>query len=132
MDASNRNTDTTLHAEYTRYYSGGIAGKIYALVMQRLNKNKIQRFFANDVIRRADKYTPFKTGVMKNTARVINNGKSIEYVQPYSVYQWYGKEWWNFSNNESGLRGPYWINRMWADEGDEIIKEVEAFVNGNN
>ena len=31
-------------------------------------------------------------------------------------------------NNWNGKRGPYWVERMWADNGDTICRELENFI----
>lgn len=92
------------------------------LLKRNLNKNgKGQRFFTHEVRRLADPYVPFLTGVLKNTA--TEETSRIVYNTPYARKQYY-------TNPGNGLRGPHWIERMWADRGKEIVKATAAYCGG--
>lgn len=92
------------------------------LLKRNLNANgKAQKFFTHEVRRISDPYVPFLNGIMKNTA--VEKASSIEYVQPYARRQFY-------ENRGDGLRGKEWIQRAWADRGDEIVRSVSNFVGG--
>jgi len=82
-----------------------------------------QHSFVRKVYRRAEKYTPFKTGALKN--QVIIRPDSLDYRMPYAVYQWHGRGMHNYSNNASGLRGSHWLDRMYIAEQKEIKREVK-------
>lgn len=114
-----------------------------------------QRFFTGEIMRASDPYTPFDTGVLKNTAQ--NLGDSIYYNTPYARYMWYGKlmvdpithkgaffnenyGFWSRPNTPKvltdtdlvyhggGKRGSYWVNRAWIDNKDTIIKSTENYI----
>jgi len=114
-----------------------------------------QRFFTNEVMRASDPYTPFDTGVLKNTAQ--NCGDNIYYNVPYARYVWYGKlmvdpkthkgaffsedyGFWSRPNTPKLLtdvdleyhggakRGAYWVNRAWIDNKDSILKATKDYI----
>lgn len=92
------------------------------LLKRNLNKNGAgQRFFTHEVRRLSDPYVPFLTGVLKNTATEEVN--RITYNTPYARRQYY-------ENPGTGLRGPHWTERMWADRGKEIVKATAAYCGG--
>ena len=92
------------------------------LLKRSLNKNGAgQRFFTHEVRRLSDPYVPFLTGVLKNTATEDVN--RITYNTPYARRQYY-------ENPGTGLRGPHWTERMWADRGKEIVKATAAYCGG--
>ena len=92
------------------------------LLKRSLNKNGAgQRFFTHKVRRLSDPYVPFLTGVLKNTATEEVN--RITYNTPYARRQYY-------ENPGTGLRGPHWTERMWADRGKEIVKVTAAYCGG--
>ena len=92
------------------------------LLKRSLNKNGAgQRFFTHEVRRLSDPYVPFLTGVLKNTA--TEEVDRITYNTPYARRQYY-------ENPGTGLRGPYWTERMWADRGKEIISATAAYCGG--
>lgn len=94
------------------------------LLKRSLNKNGAgQRVFTHEVRRLSDPYVPFLTGVLKNTATEEVN--RITYNTPYARRQYY-------ENPGTGLRGPHWTERMWADRGKEIVKAVAEYCGGKS
>lgn len=92
------------------------------LLKRSLNKNGAgQQFFTHEVRRLSDPYVPFLTGALKNTATEEVN--RITYNTPYARRQYY-------ENPGTGLRGPHWTERMWADRGKEIISATAAYCGG--
>lgn len=119
---------------------------------------KAQRFFSDSVMRHADKYVPFRTGVLKNSAQVVASGDAITYTTPYARYMWYGKlmvdpitgkgafhdprtgRFWSrpgvqkiptnrdLEYNGAPERGAKWVEHMWTIEGESIVEEVERFI----
>ena len=132
-------------------------------LLKRLNlesSGKVQQFFTNEVIRHSDKYVPFSSGVLKNSAMPSPDFESIIYTTPYARYHWFGKlmvdpitkkgafyspeyGFWSrpmtpkeltdtdMSYQGAPLRGSHWTERMWIDEGEEIIRSVEHFIERN-
>lgn len=116
---------------------------------------RAQQFFTSKVHEYAGPYTPMQTGMfMKN----VKEGENyILYKSPFANYLWNGKKFvdpkykigaffkpsygfWSRPDilkeatdidlNYTGapMRGPFWINRMWADKSDEIIETVQKFI----
>ena len=70
-----------------------------------------QKYIDSECIRRMDKYTKRDTGALIKSATTntrIGSGKIIQRT-PYARIQYY-----NFQavNNDTGLRGPFWFERM--------------------
>ena len=94
-------------------------------LQKRLEKAgwRTQMYLVRQVAKRADKYTPFKTGNLKDTVQI--NHDNLRYRMPYAIYQWHGRGMVNYSNNESGLRGSHWVDRMYIAEQREIKRDVK-------
>lgn len=63
-------------------------------ILRKLGLNEggpVQNFFANELMRKSDPYVPMDSTTLKGSARVVENGKFIEYNTPYARYHWYGK-----------------------------------------
>lgn len=123
----------------------------------------LTRKLATEIIRHADDYAPFRTGVLKDSAYYKDG--YIVYDTPYAHYMYFGKlyvdpitkkgaffsEDYGFwsrkgvkkelstrdlnypSHNETGLRGSFWVERMWDAQGKDILKAFERGLdNGNN
>ncbi len=91
---------------------------------------RAQQFFTNEVARKANPYIPFKDGGLKDK-QVRIEPDCIIYYAPYARKQYYenkgnGKQ----GTSKGGLRGKLWLQRMWADHGNEIVKSVASFVGG--
>ncbi|MGL5718015.1 MAG: minor capsid protein [Paraclostridium sp.] len=103
------------------------------LMKRNLEKNgSAQRFLTSEIKRLSHPYTPFMNGPLKNQA-VVGDG-TLTYNQIYAKYQWYGKsklgKSFTYGRNGSGLRGPKWVLRMWADRGNEVVESVAKYVGG--
>lgn len=119
---------------------------------------RAQSFFTNEVMRLSDDYVPLDSGMLKNNVSIFSDKTGFEYNSPYARYQWYGMlmvdektgkgaffnpsyGFWSRPktpkiidpqgrklNNVNGIRGPYWVERMWADRGNEICKALEEYI----
>lgn len=90
-----------------------------------------QYFFTDECAKRSDKYVPFDTGLLRDTKFITTD--YYEYIQPYATRQYYenegnGKE----GTSRGGLRGKYWVERMWSAEEDEIIRAVQDYLDRRN
>ena len=115
------------------------------------SSNAAQKYLASEVQRLCDPYVPMQQGMLKNQHTIAQDGSSITYTQPYAHYQYYGKFMGpNYETNKgwrSGkapkhytgddltyhgapMRGPRWDQRMMADKGDELERNLEAFIKG--
>ena len=73
--------------------------------------------------------------LLKNSAKIIDEGTAIEYNTPYARYHWFGKlmigskpkTLTNIDMNYRGapMRGPKWVERAWANNMEAIIRAVE-------
>lgn len=122
---------------------------------------KSQKFFTSEIIRLSDKYVPFRTGVLKNSVHPEPDYSAILYTTPYARYHWFGKLMvdpitgkgsffdaqeglhWSRPNTQkvltdrdmqyqgAPLRGPFWTERMWETEGDQILESTRLFIERN-
>lgn len=93
---------------------------------------RVQRFFTNTCYKKMTKYVPKDEGFLRGTVSV--KADSITYKVPYASYQYYGRRF--DSRNKRKVKkyttpgtGPYWDKRMWSIEGNDVVKETQAFVN---
>ena len=90
----------------------------------------VQLFVDTEIIKHSDPYVPFDTGMLKNSAwfaSEIGQGRII-YDTPYAKKMYNAPEGTNFQNGP--LRGAQWVERMWADHGDEIIQGATKIAGG--
>lgn len=101
------------------------------LLKRGLEKNgKAQQFFTNEIARMANPYVPFQSGNLKDIQVSILPGQ-IQYLAPYAKRQYYSNRGLGQEGIcRGGLRGKQWINRMWADQGKNIVSSVCKFVGG--
>ncbi len=89
-----------------------------------------------------DPYIPFETGILKNNKRYPDKS-SILYATPYAHYHYKGKKAIGpsrpkgirrtISNEDmryqgAPKRGPEWDKRMMNDKEQEVLKELQNFV----
>lgn len=75
---------------------------------------------AQQVRRRCDKYVPYDTGRLKNTAEISPDGRSISYPQEYAAAQY--RKYYHHSDPN---RGPHWEKRMLLNEKPQLLAEFE-------
>ena len=90
---------------------------------------KAQIYIDSECVRRMDKYTKKDTGALIKSVTMntkIGSGKIVQRT-PYARLQYY-----NFQavNNDTGLRGPFWFERMKKDNIGDIKKGVERITGG--
>ena len=86
-------------------------------------------FIDTEIIKHSDPYVPFVTGMLKNSAWLaseIGHGKII-YDTPYAEKMYTSPEL-NFQ--DAPMRGAFWVERMWADRGDEIVTGAAKLAGG--
>ena len=116
---------------------------------------KVQKYFVNRVAQRMDRYVPIRDG---NLRKYVIDGNLIIYNQPYAHYMYKGEVYGpNIPIFKDGVivrwispkqkhptgrpidysqsiargheyAGPYWDQRMWSAEKDELAKEIQKFV----
>lgn len=115
---------------------------------------RVQAFFTNTCYKHMDKYVPMDLGNLRNNVDVQTD--KITYESPYARYQYYGKKmvmangksayyspdygFWSEKGEKKTLTnedlvyhtpgtGPFWDKRMVSAEIDQVVKEVQDFVN---
>ena len=91
---------------------------------------RVQKFFTNTCYKHMDKYVPKDNGDLRTNVDIQSN--SITYESPYAEYQYYGIR--NdgthiVQNYTTPGTGPYWDKRMVSAEMQDVIKEVQNYVN---
>ena len=91
---------------------------------------RVQKFFTNTCYKHMDKYVPKDEGNLRTIVDVESN--SITYESPYAKYQYYGMR-------DDGTHvvkkyttpgtGTYWDKRMVSAEMQDVVKEVQDYVN---
>ena len=91
---------------------------------------RVQRFFTDTCYRYMDKYVPKDIGNLRN---IIDKGVDyITYESPYAHAQYIGQVHGSpVRNYTTPGTGTYWDKRMWSAEKEDVIKEVQEYVNGN-
>lgn len=89
----------------------------------------VQRFFTDTCYKHMDKYVPKDMGNLRD---IVEKGANyITYQSPYAHAQYVGVV--NGSpvvNYTTPGTGPYWDKQMWSAEKDQVIEEVQRYVNG--
>ena len=91
---------------------------------------KVQKFFTNTCYRYMDKYVPKDNGILRENVTIDSN--SITYEQEYASYQYYGERKdgsHKVSNYTTPGTGPYWDKRMVSAEIQDVVAEVQNYVN---
>ena len=88
---------------------------------------RVQKFFTNTCYRYMDKYVPKDTGALRETVAIDSN--SITYEQPYAHAQYIGEvNGGKVVNYTTPGTGPYWDKRMVSAEMQDIVKEVQDYI----
>lgn len=90
----------------------------------------VQKFFTSTCAKHMDKYVPFDEG---NLADYRLENDAVVYEQPYARYQYYGLSKsgkpLNYHTDKHPLATSYWDKKMVSAEMQDIVKEVQNFVN---
>ena len=89
---------------------------------------KVQKFFTNTCYRYMDKYVPKDNGLLREIVTLTSN--SITYEQEYAHAQYIGEvNGGKVVNYTTPGTGPYWDKRMVSAEIQDVIAEVQNYVN---
>ena len=89
---------------------------------------RVQKFFTNTCYRYMDKYVPKDTGVLRENVTIESN--RITYEQPYAHAQYIGEvNGGQVVNYTTPGTGPYWDKRMVSAEMQDVVAEVQNYVN---
>jgi len=92
---------------------------------------RVQKFFTNTCYKHMDKYVPQADTSNLRTIVDIQND-SITYEMPYAHYQYIGMRkdgTHQVQNYTTPGTGPYWDKRMVSAEMQDVVKEVQNYVN---
>ena len=93
-------------------------------------KGRAQKFFTNTCYKHMDKYVPKDEGNLRTIVDIGND--TITYESPYARYQYYGMREDGthvVQNYTTPGTGPYWDKRMVSAEMQDVVKEVQKYVN---
>lgn len=91
---------------------------------------KVQKFLTDTCYRYMDKYVPKDTGMLRTN--VDKGANYITYESVYAHAQYVGRiKGGKVTNYTTPGTGPYWDKRMWSAEKEQVIREVQEYVNGN-
>lgn len=90
---------------------------------------RVQRFFTDTCYKHMDKYVPKDIGNLRDN--VTKTANSITYESPYAHAQYVGFTKGPVKNYTTPGTGPYWDKRMVSAEMQDVVKEVQEYVNGN-
>ncbi|MBR1653678.1 MAG: capsid protein [Clostridia bacterium] len=91
---------------------------------------RVQKFFTNTCYKHMDKYVPKDEGNLRTIVDIEND--SITYESPYARYQYYGMRddgTHVVKNYTTPGTGPYWDKRMVSAEMQDVVKEIQNYVN---
>ena len=96
------------------------------------DNGQAQAFLTETCYKHMDKYVPMDLGNLRTIVDIRTN--SITYESPYASYQYYGKRKdgsHKVKHYTTPGTGHHWDRRMISAEKDNVIKEVQKFIGGN-
>ena len=91
---------------------------------------RVQKFFTNTCYKHMDKYVPMDIGNLRINVDI--QADSITYESPYARYQYYGEREDGskpVKNYTTPGTGKYWDKKMISAEMQDVVKEVQSYVN---
>ncbi len=91
---------------------------------------RVQKFFTNTCYKRMDKYVPKDEGNLRTIVDI--QPSEIIYEMPYARYQYYGVREdgsHRVQNYTTPGTGTYWDKRMVSAEMQDVVKEVQNYIN---
>ena len=88
---------------------------------------RVQRYFTHRCRTYMDKYVPKDTGDLRTI--VDEEPDRIIYDSPYAHAQYVGFTKGPVRNYTTPGTGPYWDKRMWSAESQDVVREVQDYVN---
>ena len=92
---------------------------------------KVQKFFQQTCYKHMDKYVPMDEGNLRINVD-LSDPTVIIYESPYARYQYYGIRedgTHKVKNYTTPGTGPYWDKRMVSAEIQDIVGEIQNFIN---
>lgn len=105
---------------------------------------RVQMYHTQNVLRRIQKYMPYRTGMLiKLTAAQTDISKpEIVTIAPQAAYLYYGKVMVGkapktvtdkdlvYTKNKNPLAGPFWDRTLVANEGPALVQDLQDFIDG--
>lgn len=102
----------------------------------------VQRFHTNNVMRRIQKYMPYRTGatIKMMIAQTDTSKPEIVLDVPYAKYLYYGKAMEGsapkrltdrdlvYTKTKNPHAGPFWDRSLVAAEGDAMAEDVQQYL----
>ena len=91
---------------------------------------RVQKFFTNTCYKHMDKYVPMDTGNLRRNVTITED--KITYESPYASYQYYGERAdgsHKVTKYTTPGSGKYWDKRMVSAEMQNVVEEVQNYVN---
>lgn len=102
----------------------------------------VQRFHTNNVLRRIQKYMPYRTGatIKMMIAQTDTSNPEIVLDVPYAKYLYYGKAMEGrspkrvtdrdlvYTKTKNPQAGPFWDRALVAAEGDAMAEDVQRYL----
>lgn len=93
------------------------------------SNGRVQKFFQNTCYKHMDKYVPADQYDLRTNVD-LSNPKQIVYESPYAHAQYIGiVNGSEVKNYTTPGTGPYWDKKMVSAEMQDVIKEVQNYVN---
>lgn len=96
-----------------------------------INPNgRVKKFLTNTCYKHMDKYVPKNKGNLRTIVDIQTS--RIIYESPYASYQYYGMrkdKTHKVKNYTTPGTGPYWDKRMKSAEMNDVIMEVQNYIN---
>lgn len=90
-------------------------------------RGPVQSFFTDTCAKHMDKYVPKDTGMLRTN--ISKDTNSITYESPYAHAQYVGYTKGQVKNYTTPGTGAYWDKKMVSAEMEDVIKEVQNYVN---
>lgn len=91
---------------------------------------RVQKFFQMTCYKHMDKYVPKDIGNLRENVD-LSDPTRIIYQSPYAEAQYYGVingKTISADHYTTAGTGPYWDRKMWSNEKDIVIKEVQDYI----
>lgn len=89
---------------------------------------RVQNFFTSACQKRMDKYVPKREGNLRTNIDIQTD--RITYKSPYAHAQYVGFTKGPVKRYTTAGTGPYWDSRMKSVEMNELVKEVQDYIDG--
>lgn len=107
---------------------------------------RVQTYHTANVLRRIQKYMPYRTGTLiKLTAAQTDISKpEIVTIAPQAAYLYYGKVMVGkvpktvtdkdlvYTKDKNPLAGPFWDRALVTNEGPAIVQDLQDYLDGGN